>query len=88
MSRPLEDYALIGEKETAASVMDLPGTHGQAIEPFERALALCDDVGLVSEEYDVRARHLSGNLPQALTHLAVVNTALALCGPVLQRGGA
>jgi hypothetical protein len=29
----------------------------------------------------------SSNFPQASTHLAVVNTALGLCGPTLQRGG-
>jgi hypothetical protein len=30
---------------------------------------------------------MAGNFPQALSHLALVNTALGLCGPVLQRGG-
>jgi hypothetical protein len=35
----------------------------------------------------VPARHLAGNFPQALTHLAVVNTGLSLSGPVINRGG-
>jgi len=53
---------------------------------FERVLAVANDLGLLSEEYNVPGKHLSGNFPPALTHLAVVNTALGLCGPTLQRG--
>jgi len=52
-----------------------------------RVLAVSNDVGLLSEEYDLEGRHLSGNFPQALSHLAVVNTALGFSGPLLQRGG-
>ena len=70
-----------------ADCLDLQGRHDEAAAQFERVLALRNDVGLLSEEYDVPGRHLSGNFPQALTHLAVVNTALGLCGPVLGRGG-
>ena len=54
---------------------------------LERVLALRNDVGLLSEEWDTRRRRMAGNFPQALSHLALVNTALGLCGPVLQRGG-
>ena len=46
---------------------------GEAL--FERLLALCNDVGLLAEEYDPRARRMLGNFPQALTHMALVNTA-------------
>lgn len=42
---------------------------------FERLLALRNDVGLLSEEYDPRERHQLGNFPQAFSHLALVNTA-------------
>jgi GH15 family glucan-1,4-alpha-glucosidase len=45
---------------------------------FESLLALRNDVGLLSEEYDPRARRLVGNFPQAFSHLAIVNTALGL----------
>ncbi len=62
------------------------GKMDQAEAQFERVLAVANDVGLLSEEYDVPGQHLSGNFPQALTHLAVVNTALGLCGPVLHLG--
>jgi GH15 family glucan-1,4-alpha-glucosidase len=54
---------------------------------FERMLAVRNDVGLLSEEYDIRGRRLTGNFPQALSHLALVNTGLGLCGPVLRRAG-
>lgn len=69
-----------------ADCLDLLGRHDEAIGHFERVLAVRNDVGLLSEEYDVPGKHLSGNFPQALTHLSVVNTALGLCGPVLGRG--
>jgi GH15 family glucan-1,4-alpha-glucosidase len=49
---------------------------GRAV--FERLLGLRNDLGLLSEEYDVQAGRLVGNFPQALTHLALVNTALDL----------
>ncbi len=70
-----------------ADCLSLQGRHEEAREQFERVLALCNDVGLLSEEYNVPGKHLAGNFPQALTHLAVVNTALGLSGPVLHRGG-
>lgn len=70
-----------------ADCLHLQGRTDEARAQFERVLAVSNDVGLLSEEYDVPGRHLAGNFPQALTHLAVVNTALGLCGPVLHRGG-
>jgi GH15 family glucan-1,4-alpha-glucosidase len=42
---------------------------------FQRLLGLRNDVGLLSEEYDVAERRLSGNFPQAFSHIALVNTA-------------
>jgi GH15 family glucan-1,4-alpha-glucosidase len=65
----------------------LQGRRDEAVALFERALSLRNDVGLLSEEYHPGLRQLMGNFPQALSHLAVVNTALGLSGPVLQRGG-
>lgn len=56
----------------------LQGREDEAEALFERLLALRNDVGLVSEEYDPRARRLVGNFPQAFSHLAIVNTALGL----------
>jgi GH15 family glucan-1,4-alpha-glucosidase len=56
---------------------------------FERILDLRTDLGLLSEEYDVDAGRLVGNFPQALSHIALVNTALELAsdaGPSRRRG--
>jgi GH15 family glucan-1,4-alpha-glucosidase len=70
-----------------ADCLDMQGRKVEARDYCERVLALRNDVGLLSEEWDVRQRQMSGNFPQALSHLALINTALRLCGPVLQRGG-
>ena len=55
---------------------------------FERLLALCNDVGLLAEEYDPRTRRQLGNFPQAFSHLALIMTAMSLQdeGPAQQRG--
>jgi GH15 family glucan-1,4-alpha-glucosidase len=54
------------------------GRHGDARRLFERLLAVCNDVGLLSEQYDPVARRLMGNFPQAYSHVALVNTAQGL----------
>ncbi|MGB6973947.1 MAG: glycoside hydrolase family 15 protein [Terracidiphilus sp.] len=45
---------------------------------FEKLLALRNDVGLLSEEYDVERKRLVGNFPQAFSHIALVNAAFDL----------
>jgi GH15 family glucan-1,4-alpha-glucosidase len=65
----------------------LQGRHAEARALFERVLALANDLGLLAEEYNIRGRHLSGNFPQALSHLSLINSALGFNGPVLQRAG-
>ena len=54
---------------------DLQGQQREGEELFERLLALRNDVGLISEEYDVGRKRLVGNFPQAFTHVGIVNTA-------------
>jgi GH15 family glucan-1,4-alpha-glucosidase len=49
-----------------------------AREWFDRAVATANDLGLYAEEYDPGAGRMLGNFPQALTHLAHVEAALAL----------
>jgi len=62
----------------------LTGRRHDAEALFERLLALSNDVGLLAEEYDPRAKRMLGNFPQALTHMALVNTARLLSLPVQQ----
>ena len=57
------------------------GRRTQAEQLFERLLALSNDVGLLSEELDPRSGRMLGNFPQALTHMALVNTARLLATP-------
>ncbi|MGY8634097.1 glycoside hydrolase family 15 protein [Bradyrhizobium sp. 14AA] len=42
---------------------------------FDRVVGIANDVGLLAEEYDSTARRQTGNFPQALTHIALINTA-------------
>jgi len=42
---------------------------------FDRVVAVANDLGLLAEEYDSAARRQTGNFPQALTHIALINTA-------------
>ena len=66
-----------------ADNLALAGRHSAAEALFERLLALRNDVGLLAEEYDPRGRRQLGNFPQALTHVALINTARNLS----RRGG-
>lgn len=45
---------------------------------FEKLLGLCNDVGLLSEEYDSKNSRQLGNFPQALSHLSLIGSALNL----------
>jgi GH15 family glucan-1,4-alpha-glucosidase len=62
--------------------MVLTGRRKQGKALFERLLALSNDVGLMAEEYDTRERCMLGNFPQALTHMALINSARLLSIPV------
>ncbi|MGH2613839.1 MAG: glycoside hydrolase family 15 protein [Thermomicrobiales bacterium] len=59
-------------------VLALQGKPDEARALFERLLALGNDVGLFSEEYDPVTGRMLGNFPQALTHLTLVEAALTL----------
>jgi GH15 family glucan-1,4-alpha-glucosidase len=55
-------YVLAGEIDRAQTL-------------FDRVVAVANDLGLLAEEYDSGARRQTGNFPQALTHIALINTA-------------
>jgi GH15 family glucan-1,4-alpha-glucosidase len=61
-----------------ANALELSGHRDEAIGLFERLLAVRNDVGLLSEEYDPRYGRLVGNMPQAFSHVPLVQTALNL----------
>jgi GH15 family glucan-1,4-alpha-glucosidase len=48
-------------------------TKAQAL--FDRVVAVANDLGLLAEEFDSGAGRQTGNFPQALTHIALINTA-------------
>ncbi|HEY4758675.1 MAG TPA: glycoside hydrolase family 15 protein [Chthoniobacterales bacterium] len=57
-----------------AMCLKMLGRKKEACQMVERLLALRNDLGLLSEEYDPRAKRLLGNFPQAFTHVALVST--------------
>jgi len=63
-----------------ADNLALMGQTGEARALFERLVGLANDVGLLSEEFDPKAKRFLGNFPQAFTHVALVNTACNLSG--------
>jgi GH15 family glucan-1,4-alpha-glucosidase len=69
----------------------MQGRREEARALFQRLLGLRNDVGLLSEEYDVERQHQLGNFPQAFTHVMLVNSARNLSrrgGPAEHRGAA
>lgn len=54
------------------------GREEEARELFRHLLSLRNDLGLLSEEYDPRGRRQVGNVPQAFSHVGLVNTAQSL----------
>jgi GH15 family glucan-1,4-alpha-glucosidase len=63
-----------------ADNLALMGRQADAEALFGRLLSLANDLGLLPEEYDPLAERMLGNFPQALTHVALVNTARLLSG--------
>ncbi|MER7990112.1 glycoside hydrolase family 15 protein [Streptomyces noursei] len=61
-----------------ADALLLTGRREEARQLFERLLALRNDVGLLSEEYDPATTRQLGNFPQAFSHVGLVGTAFAL----------
>jgi GH15 family glucan-1,4-alpha-glucosidase len=61
----VDAYVLLGRLEDAHKL-------------FNRLVSLCNDVGLLSEEYDPNSGVFLGNFPQAFSHVALVNSAFVL----------
>lgn len=58
-------YVLMGREEEAAAL-------------FDRICGLCNDLGLLAEQYDPKEKRMLGNFPQAFSHIGIINTALNL----------
>jgi GH15 family glucan-1,4-alpha-glucosidase len=68
-------YAMLGRLEDAERL-------------FEHLLSFRNDLGLLAEEYDPRAKRQLGNFPQGFSHIALINTAhnlISRIGPAKQR---
>ena len=68
----------------------LQGRREDALRLFERLLGLCNDLGLLAEEYDPHNQRQLGNFPQAFSHVMLINTARNLVrdhGPAEERQG-
>lgn len=71
-----------------ADCLALMGRNTEAKPLFERLLAIRNDVGLLSEEYDPQHKRMLGNFPQAFSHVGLINTAHNLAagqGPAQHR---
>jgi len=66
------------------------GRHEEAHRLFARLVGLCNDVGLLAEEYHPQSHRFAGNFPQAFSHLALIGSAHNLfrdAKPAEQRSG-
>ncbi|MFJ9810300.1 glycoside hydrolase family 15 protein [Streptomyces sp. NPDC101158] len=63
-----------------ADALAATGRPAEARTVFERVLDVRNDVGLLAEEWDPAQGRQLGNMPQALSHVALVDTAFVLDG--------
>lgn len=65
----------------------MQGRPDEAVALFEKLIGLCNDVGLLSEEYDPAAKRMTGNFPQAFSHTALISSAMNMAerGPATVR---
>ncbi|PPK97468.1 GH15 family glucan-1,4-alpha-glucosidase [Kineococcus xinjiangensis] len=77
---PGEEGAFLACTFWLADALHGIGRTREAVELFERLLALRNDLGLLAEEYDPVSGRQLGNTPQAFSHVGLVNTARHLSG--------
>ena len=77
---PGDEYAFVACSFWLVSAYVAAGRRDDAERLFDRLVGLTNDVGLLAEEYDVVGDRMAGNFPQAFSHLALVQAALALRG--------
>jgi GH15 family glucan-1,4-alpha-glucosidase len=87
---PPGEGAFIPSSFWLADAFVLTGRLADAQRLFERLVGLCNDVGLLAEEYDGGAQRAIGNFPQAFSHIALADTAYNIAAtrkPCEQRSG-
>ncbi len=67
------------------TALSMLGRNDDARRLFARLLQLRNDVGLLAEEYDPKAKRQLGNFPQALSHIALISAAFGFNSPRQQR---
>ncbi len=75
---PGDEGAFLACSFWLADALSATGRHKEAVQMFERLLALRNDVGLLAEEWDPLTGRQLGNFPQAFSHVGLVNTAIRL----------
>ncbi|HVH42868.1 MAG TPA: glycoside hydrolase family 15 protein [Labilithrix sp.] len=88
---PEGEGAFLASSFWLVDALVLLGRWEEARAHFERLLGLSNDLGLLAEEYSPHAKRMLGNFPQALSHVALVNSALNLSrveGPARHRRSA
>ena len=75
---PGDEHPFLACSFWLVSALAAAGRREEAEAMLDRVCALANDVGLLSEEYDAAHGRMAGNFPQAFSHLALVQAALAL----------
>lgn len=61
-----------------AECLAYQGRRQEACRVFKNAMAVANDLGICSEEFDPRSGEMLGNVPQGLTHLSLIAAAVAI----------
>ena len=75
---PREEHTFVASAFWRAGALACVGRHDEALAAMDELIAHANDVGIYSEMISERDGSFWGNLPQALSHLAVVTAALTI----------